>query len=98
MTPPRQSVLDVEALAVSVNTEAGLRPLVTDLSFSLDRGETLAIAGESGSGKSITALAIMGLLPPPRCASPPAASASTAPTSSPCRNAAFAPSAATASP
>ena len=65
MTPPRQSVLDVEALAVSVNTEAGLRPLVTNLSFRLDRGETLAIAGESGSGKSITALAIMGLLPPP---------------------------------
>ena len=65
MTPPQQSVLDVEALAVAVNTEAGLRPLVTDLSFRLDRGETLAIAGESGSGKSITALAIMGLLPPP---------------------------------
>ena len=60
-----QPVLAVDALSVSVNTEAGLRPLVTGLSFQLNRGETLAIAGESGSGKSITALAIMGLLPPP---------------------------------
>jgi len=58
-------VLSVTGLEVSVNTEAGLHPLVTDLSFTLMRGETLAIAGESGSGKSITALAIMGLLPPP---------------------------------
>ncbi len=58
-------VLSVDALSISVNTEAGLKPLVSDLSFSLARGETLAIAGESGSGKSITALAIMGLLPPP---------------------------------
>jgi peptide/nickel transport system ATP-binding protein len=48
-----------------VQTEGGLRPLVEGLSFDLRRGETLAIAGESGSGKSITSLAIMGLLPPP---------------------------------
>jgi peptide/nickel transport system ATP-binding protein len=52
-------------LTVSVQTEAGLKPLVEGLSFDLRRGETLAIAGESGSGKSITSLAIMGLLPPP---------------------------------
>ena len=58
-------VLRVEGLCVSVRTEAGLRPLVENLSFTLNRGETLAIAGESGSGKSITSLAIMGLLPPP---------------------------------
>ena len=56
-------VLSVEGLTVSVATEAGPRPLVRDVSFSLRRGETLAIAGESGSGKSITSLAIMGLLP-----------------------------------
>jgi peptide/nickel transport system ATP-binding protein len=56
-------VLAVEGLAVGVNTEAGPRPLIEDLSFELRCGETLAIAGESGSGKSITALAIMGLLP-----------------------------------
>ncbi|RHZ96211.1 ABC transporter ATP-binding protein [Cereibacter sphaeroides] len=57
--------LTVEGLEVSVRTEAGLRPLVSGLSFTLACGETLAIAGESGSGKSITSLAIMGLLPPP---------------------------------
>ncbi|MCF7701231.1 dipeptide ABC transporter ATP-binding protein [Loktanella sp. M215] len=52
-------------LTVSVRTDGGLLPLVKDVSFDLKRGETLAIAGESGSGKSITSLAIMGLLPPP---------------------------------
>ena len=60
-----EPVLRVEGLCVSVRTEAGLKPLVQDLSFTLAKGETLAIAGESGSGKSITSLAIMGLLPPP---------------------------------
>ena len=61
---PDTPVLSVQGLTVSVATEAGLKPLVRGLSFDLRRGETLAIAGESGSGKSITALAIMGLLPP----------------------------------
>ncbi|MDZ4068362.1 MAG: ABC transporter ATP-binding protein [Tabrizicola sp.] len=60
-----EPVLRVEGLCVSVRTEGGLRPLVEDLTFTLNRGETLAIAGESGSGKSIASLAIMGLLPPP---------------------------------
>ena len=63
--PDPGPVLSVEGLTVSVRTEAGLQPLVQDLSLTLKRGETLAIAGESGSGKSITSLAIMGLLPPP---------------------------------
>ena len=61
---PDTPVLSVQGLTVSVATGAGLKPLVRGLSFDLRRGETLAIAGESGSGKSITALAIMGLLPP----------------------------------
>ena len=60
-----EAVLTVEGLTVSVRTDAGLKSLVRDLSFTLHKGETLCIAGESGSGKSITALAIMGLLPPP---------------------------------
>ncbi|MBZ4691072.1 MAG: Acetamidase/Formamidase [Cereibacter sp.] len=58
-------VLSVEGLTVSVRAGGVERPLVEGLSFTLRRGETLAIAGESGSGKSITSLAIMGLLPPP---------------------------------
>ena len=65
MAPTTDVVLQVDGLCVSVRTEAGLKPLVQDLSFTLKRGEILAIAGESGSGKSITALAIIGLLPPP---------------------------------
>ena len=58
-------VLAVSDLTVSVRGEDGERAIVSDLSFTLRRGETLCIAGESGSGKSITSLAIMGLLPQP---------------------------------
>ncbi|RWK57459.1 ABC transporter ATP-binding protein [Mesorhizobium sp.] len=59
------AVLEISGLTVSVRSEDGERPVVSDLSFSLARGETLCIAGESGSGKSMTALAIMQLLPQP---------------------------------
>ncbi len=58
-------VLSVRGLDVSARSDAGLVPLVQDLTFDLRRGEVLAIAGESGSGKSITSLACMGLLPEP---------------------------------
>ncbi|MGJ8583516.1 MAG: ABC transporter ATP-binding protein [Marinosulfonomonas sp.] len=58
-------VLSVSDLSVSVQTDAGQKPLIQKISFDLRPGETLALAGESGSGKSITSLAIMGLLPPP---------------------------------
>jgi peptide/nickel transport system ATP-binding protein len=61
----RRSTLDVSNLTVSVRGEDGERPVVSDLSFRLAHGETLCLAGESGSGKSMTALAIMGLLPQP---------------------------------
>ncbi|WP_413724183.1 ABC transporter ATP-binding protein [Sodalis sp. RH16] len=52
-------VLSVERLSI----EFGSRRVVDDVSFSLLPGKTLCIAGESGSGKSLTSLAIMGLLP-----------------------------------
>ncbi len=87
--------LTVEGLEVSVRTEAGLRPLVSGLSFTLARGETLAIAGESGSGKSITSLAIMGLLPPPAVRITGGASSSAGPSSPTCPRDGCAPSAAT---
>ncbi len=62
---PDKPVLDVAGLTISVRGEDGERAVVSDLSFSLSRGETLCIAGESGSGKSMTSLAIMALLPLP---------------------------------
>ena len=58
-------VLTVEGLTVVVGGDGGEHPVVSDLSFTLRRGEILALAGESGSGKSMTSLAIMGLLPRP---------------------------------
>ncbi|MER8788552.1 ABC transporter ATP-binding protein [Mesorhizobium sp. M0983] len=58
-------VLSVSGLSVAVRGDEGDRDVVSDLTFDLMRGETLCIAGESGSGKSMTALAIMGLLPQP---------------------------------
>lgn len=67
MIMPQQAIaaplLSVQGLTVSVRDRGVVRPLVSDLSFDLRPGETLAIAGESGSGKSITSLALMGLLP-----------------------------------
>lgn len=56
------SLLHVDALSVSI----GKRPLVEDVSFSLEAGKTLCLVGESGSGKTTTALALMGLLPEKR--------------------------------
>ncbi|MGX1675741.1 ATP-binding cassette domain-containing protein [Streptomyces sp. NPDC055400] len=54
------SLLDVRDL--TIRTGDG-RDLVSGLSFSLDRGERLGLIGESGSGKSLTTLAVLGLLP-----------------------------------
>jgi peptide/nickel transport system ATP-binding protein len=58
-------VLSVEQLEVSLYTRTGALKAIDALSLSVDRGETLAIVGESGCGKSLTALAIMRLLPDP---------------------------------
>src|SRR5688572_18386256 len=48
----------------SLTVRAESAELLSDVSFTLRRGETLGLVGESGCGKSMTALAIMGLLPP----------------------------------
>jgi peptide/nickel transport system ATP-binding protein len=56
-------VLEVENLSVTFPTRDGKVCAVRNLSFSVNKGETLGIVGESGSGKSTVALAILGLLP-----------------------------------
>jgi peptide/nickel transport system ATP-binding protein len=55
-------LLDVRELTVRFPTADGVVQAVSDVSFTLSRGETLGVVGESGSGKSVSNLAIMGLL------------------------------------
>ena len=56
-------LLDVEDLAVTFSSEEGQVRAVEGVSFAIERNQTLGVVGESGCGKSVTALAIMGLLP-----------------------------------
>ncbi|TWS98461.1 ABC transporter ATP-binding protein [Reyranella sp. CPCC 100927] len=58
-------LLDVENLRISLSQGGKSYGAVEDVSFSIASGETLGLVGESGCGKSITALAVMGLLRPP---------------------------------
>jgi peptide/nickel transport system ATP-binding protein len=58
-------VLDVKNLKTVFFTNSGLFKAVDDVSFIVKRGETLAIVGESGCGKSVTALSLMRLVPDP---------------------------------
>ncbi len=57
-------ILTVEDLCIDARTPEGLRPVLEGVGFALAPGETLCLAGESGSGKSLTALSIMRLLSP----------------------------------
>jgi oligopeptide/dipeptide ABC transporter ATP-binding protein len=58
-------LLDVQDLAIEFDTEAGLVRAVDGVSFQVRAGQTLGIVGESGCGKSVTALSILRLLPRP---------------------------------
>jgi peptide/nickel transport system ATP-binding protein len=58
-------ILQVEDLRVEFDTSQGRVTVIDGLSFALAGGETLCIVGESGCGKSMTALAVMGLVPRP---------------------------------
>lgn len=58
-----QPILSVQHLSIDVGLGATPRRVVDNLNFELYPGQTLCIAGESGSGKSLSSLAIMGLLP-----------------------------------
>ncbi len=58
-----ERILEVERLSVDIQVPAGMLRAVQGIDFHVDRGETLCIVGESGCGKSITALSLMNLLP-----------------------------------
>ncbi|MFE9258988.1 ABC transporter ATP-binding protein, partial [Streptomyces sp. NPDC006879] len=68
---PRESLeagtplLEVRDLHVEFHTRDGVAKAVNGVNYSVDAGETLAVLGESGSGKSVTAQAIMGILDMP---------------------------------
>ena len=56
-------MLEVSNLAVRLQTQRGPADAIRGVSFDLRRGDTLGLVGESGCGKSMTAMALMGLLP-----------------------------------
>ncbi|WP_428986036.1 ABC transporter ATP-binding protein [Streptomyces pyxinae] len=58
-------LLDVQDLRVEFRTRDGIARAVNGVSYGVDAGETLAVLGESGSGKSVTAQAVMGILDTP---------------------------------
>ena len=57
------ALLEVSGLSVQLQTQRGPAYAVRDVSFCLERGQTLGLVGESGCGKSMTVMALMGLLP-----------------------------------
>ncbi len=63
MSESRNTVLDVENLSVRFPTRSGEVAVVDNLSFQLRAGESLVIAGESGSGKSMACRALLGITP-----------------------------------
>src|SRR4249919_492815 len=60
-----QPLLEVKNLRVEFPTRRGTLRAVDDVSFAIAPGEVLGVVGESGAGKSLTGMAIIGLLEPP---------------------------------
>jgi len=65
MSEANEPLLEVDKLITSFETEGGLMRAVDQVSFSVPRGGTVGIVGESGCGKSVTAMSIVRLLPQP---------------------------------
>ncbi|MHB6909494.1 ABC transporter ATP-binding protein [Streptomyces sp. DB-54] len=63
--PPAEPLLDVQDLRVEFRTRDGVAKAVNGVSYTVAAGQTLAVLGESGSGKSVTAQAVMGILDTP---------------------------------
>ena len=61
-----QPLLDIKNLQTQFFTDTGVVKAVDGISFDLNEGETLGLVGESGCGKSVTALSIMRLVPTPQ--------------------------------
>ena len=62
---PPDPILEVENLSVSFVTDSGRASVVEEVSFVIQPGETVGLVGESGCGKSVTAMSIMRLIPSP---------------------------------
>jgi peptide/nickel transport system ATP-binding protein len=60
-----RTLLEIKNLVTEFHTEKGIVKAVNDVSFTLNKGETIGIVGESGSGKSVTSLSTMRLIPSP---------------------------------
>ena len=60
-----ETLLDIKNLSVSFDTYAGTVKAVRNVSFQVKEGETVAVVGESGCGKTVTAKSIMGLVKSP---------------------------------
>ncbi len=58
-------LIDIHGLSVSFETDEGVLKAVDDVSFYVDKGETVGLVGESGCGKSVTALSLLRLIPSP---------------------------------
>ena len=59
----KEVVLEVKNLSIDIPVSQGVLHAVDKVNLHVDRGEILCVVGESGCGKSLTSLAIMGLLP-----------------------------------
>ncbi|SHE60510.1 ABC transporter ATP-binding protein [Vibrio gazogenes] len=65
VTVPTEPLLKVEGLTVDFQTDKGIARAINGISFEVMPGESVAIVGESGCGKSVSSLAVMGLIPSP---------------------------------